>query len=93
MQAGTTTGQENDRHFVLDLLGLIARVIVAALAVNIVFGAFVLLLAGQAQAAAAPGNEPTRPCAVDRAALPHELKLAIVHRLGSPAPIALVRTY
>lgn len=99
MQAGTTTGQENDRHFALDLLGLIARVIVAAVAINVVFAAFVLLLAGQAQAATTPATVPeasadaTRSCPVGPVALPEELKLTLIHRFGSPVPGSRVREY
>lgn len=102
MQTGTTTGQENDRHFALDLLGLIARVIVAAVAINVVFAAFVLLLAGQAQAATAPaappdasthGTETMRMCPAGTAALPDELKLTIIHRFGGPVPGGRVREY
>jgi hypothetical protein len=102
MQAGTSTGQENDRHFALDLLGLIARVIVAAVAINVVFAAFVLLLAGQAQAATtaaalpqtvAHETETIRMCPVAPAALPDELKLTIIHRFGGPATGDRVREY
>lgn len=102
MQAGTTTGQEDDRHFALDLLALIARVIVAAVAINVVFAAFVLLLAGQAQAATTAATLPEtstharetmRMRPVDPDALSHELKLTIIHRFGSPATGGRVREY
>jgi hypothetical protein len=52
-----------ERHFVLDLAGLIVRVIAAAIAINIVLGGLVLMLAAPSHAqasafASAAGSAP-----------------------------------
>ncbi len=103
MQTDTATAPDHDeRHFAIDLLGLIARVVATAVAINIVFAAIVLLLATPAQAAPMPGGvrnppefsaTPIRACAAEPVALSHENKLALIHRLGHSSPNGLIREH
>lgn len=87
-----------DRPFILELFSLIARVFATAVAINIVFAAFVLLVAGNASASG-PGalagarsimEHELPPGRDDRCAAmlaPTDLELALLHRIGaSPIP-------
>lgn len=53
MQANSEP-QHDNRHFAFELAGLVVRIVATAIAINIVLGALVLALAGQAHAAATP---------------------------------------
>lgn len=83
----TDATQPDDRHFARDLAGLIARVIATAIAINIVLGGLVLMLATPAQAAdAATAACDTRPAAQRPTVAAPELAAAI-----DPLLIALHR--
>jgi hypothetical protein len=87
-----------DRPFIVELFSLIAKVFATAVAINIVFAAFVLLLAGNASAGAPDafaGARSVMECELppgrdDRCAAmlaPTDLELALLHRIGaSPIP-------
>jgi len=96
-------GNEVERpgHFVRELLGLIARVIATAFAINVVLIGLVLLLSAQAVAAQEqPAGAPRvqqlaqtgadRPCATPS---PRDQELMLLHRmsLGTPGGWQLVR--
>lgn len=74
----TEATQPGGRHFARDLAGLIARVIATAIAINIVLGGLVLMLATPAQAAdAATAACDTRPATLRPTNAAPELAAAI----------------
>ncbi len=90
---------EKPRHFAVELLGLILRIMATALAINIVFAAIVLLLAGQAAAADSPADAGIASASVHQlppgradpackrpTARDHELMLLHRMTLGLPTP-------
>lgn len=94
---GTQT-EGTETHFAIELLGLIARIIATALAINIVFAGIVLLVAGQAEAASASTSSTNSPAAVHQIqpgradasngnvtskVSARDLELATLHRLTS----------
>ena len=83
-----------ERHFALELLALIMKVMATALAFNIVVAGFIVLLASRADAAPAQVETATTARAVhelppgreDRSAAqlsPRDAELALLHRLHS----------
>ena len=96
--AATHTHAPHSRPFFVELLSLIARVFAVAIAINIVFAAFVLLLAGNAEAGQGPASADAAQAA--QVKLPPgrnnrcaaslsdpALDLALFHRLGAgPMP-------
>lgn len=83
MQTDPAT-QQDDRHFAFELIGLIARIIATAIAINVVLGGFVLMLAGQAHAAA------TLTPTVEAAGASHEMRLARPTRAAQVDPLFIV---
>lgn len=87
-----------ERPFIVELFSLIARVFATAIAINILFAAFVLLVAGNASAKGPDTFSGARtvmerelpPGRDDRCAAmlaPTDLELALLHRIGaSPMP-------
>ncbi|HRQ56711.1 MAG TPA: hypothetical protein PLN31_04780 [Azoarcus taiwanensis] len=104
MSTATTTLNPQDqeapreRPFIIELFSLIARVFATAIAINLVFAAFVLLLAGNASAKGPdilPGVHtvierelpPGRDDRCSAMLAPTVLELALLHRIGaSPMP-------
>lgn len=93
-----------ETHFALELLGLIARIIATALAINIVFAGIVLLVAGQAEAAGTaplssrstvtanaiqPGRADPSTDSVAAKMSARDLRLATVHRLTTRPTLQL----
>lgn len=80
---------EKPGHFVKELFGLIARVIVTAFAINVVLIGLVLVLSGQAAAQELPAGAPRvqnltqagteRPCMTPS---PRDHELMLLHRMS-----------
>lgn len=58
-----TENTPRQSSFLFELLGLIAKVFAAAIAINVVFAAIVLLFASQASADSSPVTTPQAPVA------------------------------